>query len=275
MSQFIDRAMLQLHRAGPLTTLLKGTGSAPYPRLERLITAVFAPGGEQVHSIENVTVLDVEPVMMMPERGHVTGTWAVTQPAAGLGDVRGEIVRTGSGPYAHLMASIQLTAVVERGGTPVDTVATQSIEDITSFADFESRFRFLDLPQFLENHRITTLEQLRQAGPHLLTEIRLEQPPAFDPQASANSYDVDLALAIVVLDVLDVSAGLVAARHLWSAGEGQPPGVRSPVLGATSRPFAVAIVFPSNALGGNQPTVAAVDSLYAAADVLPLFANPP
>lgn len=275
MSQFIDRAVLQLHQPAPLAALLKGSGGAPYPHLERLVTAVFANDSERLHRIDDLTVLEVEPVVMLPERERLTGMWTVTQPASGLGDVRGELTRAGSGPYAHLMASVQVTAVVELGGSRIDTMTIQSIENITSFADFESRFRFLDLANFLATHRITTVDQLRQAGPHLLTEIRLEQPPAFDPQDSAHAYDVQLDIAIVVQDVLDVTAGLVAARELWNAGASQPPGVRSPVLGPTTRPFAVAIVFPSTALGPTQPSATAIGNLYAAAAVLPLFANPP
>lgn len=275
MSQFIDRAVLQLHRPAPLAALLKGTGTAPYPHLERLLAAVFGHHAERLDRIEDLEVVRVEPVVLLPEREVLTATWTVTQPTSGLGDVRGELRRAGSGPYAHLMASVQVTAVVELGGSPIDTMSVESIEDITSFADFESRFRFLDLARFLDTHGITTVDQLRQAGPHVLTEIRLVQPPAFDPQDPANAYDVQLDVAIVVLETLDVTAGLVAARELWNAGTSQPPGVRSPVLGPTTRPFAVAVVFPRSALGPTQPSAAAIGDLYAAAAVLPLFTNPP
>lgn len=275
MSGFIDRTLLQLHDPAALAAVLKGPGGAPFRHLERLVAAVFDSDSGQVDHIENLSVLQVEPVVLLSARDKVTGTWTASQPAPGLGDLRGELTRAGSGPWVHLMARVSVNVVVEVDGTGVDTVAMSTIEDIQSFADFESRFRYLNLDEFLSTHKITTVEQLRQAGPHLLTEIRLKQPPPFDPRAAANAFDVLLDVAIVVLDELDLAAGLMIVRELWSAGAAQPPGVRSSVLGATARPFAVAVAFPSSALGAGQPTAAAVDHLYAAAKVLPLFASPP
>ncbi|WP_216698688.1 hypothetical protein [Arthrobacter sp. H41] len=239
------------------------------------MAAVFDNQSAQVDHIEELTVLEVEPMVLVPGRDRMTGTWTVTQPAPEFGDLRGEVTRTGFGLWAHLMARVMVTAVLQSDGAGIDTVAIGTIEDITSFADFESRFRYIDMDEFLETHRITTLDQLRQSGPYLLADIRLKELPPFDPQDAANAIDVAIDIAIVIQDELDLTAGLVAARQLWNVGAGEPPGVSSAVLGPTSRPFAVAVAFPSSVLGAGQPTAAAIDSLYAAAKVLPLFANPP
>lgn len=275
MSQFLDRALVQLHQAAALTTLIKGPGAAPYPQLGRLPAAVFDRPGAEIDHVRDASVLEVEPVVPVPGRDRVSGTWTATQPAPGLGDLRGEILREGDGPWAHLMAQVRLDVVVSTDGSGVEAVTMKTLEDIVDFADFESRFRYIDLPAYLAEHRITTVEELREAGPHLLAEIRLHQPPPFDPNDPANSYAVLLDLAVVVMDDLDLGGGLMQARRLWQAGSSQPPGPRSAVLGETVRPFAVAVVFPETALVAGQPSKAVIDGLYAACHVLPLFANPP
>lgn len=275
MSQFVDRALLQLHDPAALAALLKGGGAAPYPGLERLLTSVFDPSEAAIDHVQDLTVSTVAPMVWMPGRDRLSLTWTATQPAPGLGDLRGELTRSDTGAWAHLMARVSLTVVVSRLGTGIDSVSISSLDDITSFADFESRFRYIDLPAFLAANKITTVDELRDAGPYLLAEIQLAQLPPFDPVDPANSVDVELDLAAVVLDDLDLAAGLTAARQLWHAGTSQPPGPRSALLGETVRPFAVAVVFPESSLGGGQPSAAAVDSLYATAQVLSLFANPP
>src|SRR4051812_21783173 len=91
MSQFFDRALVQLHQPGALTALLKGPGPAPYPQLERLPAAVFGPPGAEINQVSDASVLGVEPVVPVPGRDRVSGTWTATQPVPGLGDLRGEI----------------------------------------------------------------------------------------------------------------------------------------------------------------------------------------
>jgi hypothetical protein len=173
------------------------------------------------------------------------------------------------------MAGVQLDVVVAVDPGGVESALTRAIENITSFDDFASRFRYLDLDSFLAERRITTVQQLRDDAEYLLAEVHFLAPPPFDPTDPANSHSVALDLAVTVVEQLDLGAGLRAARLLQAAGAVAPPASADPLLGPAATPFAVAVVFPAAELGPQQPTAAEVDELFAAAGVLPLFANPP
>jgi hypothetical protein len=274
MSQFVDRALLQLHDPAALTTLLKGAAAPPYPQFERLLDAVFASENATIDHIDDLTVLATLPVVLVPGKDRISATWTASQPAHALSDIRGELTRTGVGPWAHLLASIQIRVALAIDSGGVESVVMSSIEDIQSFADFESRFRYLDLQAFLATHKITTVEQLREAAQYVLAEVRLKQPPPFASQTPGSAYDVAIDLALLLQDEVDVMAGLMWAQQLWAAGCTHPPGTPSSVLGQTQRPFAAAVVFPRSGLGGSI-SAAAIDALYAKSKVLPLFVDPP
>ena len=274
MGEFADRVLAQLHDAGALTTLLTGTPAATYPHLARLVDEVYVTDGVDVDQITGVTVLSVRPEQPLTGADRVAISWQQQQPSFATADVRGLLERAGEEVWADLYARVRLDLVtrVDPGG--IDSVVTRTIENITSLADFESRFRYLDLPALLARRRISTVEELRESAEYVLAEIRLLPPPPFDPADPANAHSVSLDVAIAVLDDRDLVTGLRAARRLRAAGAAGPPGSTDPTLGRPVRPFAVAVVLPATVATG-QPDNAAVDGLYAAAGVLPLFTSPP
>lgn len=273
MAGFVDRALLQLHQPAALEDLLKGSADGPYPHLERLITTVFGETTASIDRIEDISVIDAEPCVQIPAVTRIRGTFTTSQPAYAQSEARGELAVPG-GPWAHLIARTLLRVVIETDDGGIESVVMSSIDNITDLADFASRFRYIDLPAFLNARKITTVEQLRDAAQYLLAEIRLTQPPQFDPNDPTNSYSVEVDVACTVLAELDLAAGLMAARDLMTAGSERAPGPGNPVLGVAQHPFAVAVIFPQ-AQGQAHPTSAQVDALFAKAGVLPLFANPP
>lgn len=274
MVGFVDRALLQLHEIAALEGLLKRSATGPYPHLERLITAVFDESAVSIDRVDDVTVLSVEPVVRIPATTAIRGTLTTSQPIYAQSEVRAELTAQ-NGPWAHLIARALLRVVIEADAGGIESLVMSSIDNITDLADFASRFRYIDLPAFLGAHKITTVEQLRESAQYLLAEIRLAQPPPFDPGDPSNSYAVELDVAFAICGELDLAAGLVAARQLIAAGISRAPGPRNDVLGVARNAFAVAVIFPQMPGGGQQPTAAQVDALFAAAEVLPLFANPP
>lgn len=274
MAGFVDRALLQLHEIAALERLLKGSTAGPYPHLERLITSVFDDSTVGIDRIEDVTVLSAEPFVKIPATTAIRGTLTTSQPTYAQSEARAELTAQ-NGPWAHLIARALLRVVIEADAGVIESVAMSSIDNITDLDDFASRFRYIDLPAFLGAHKITTVEQLRESAQYLLAEIRLAQPPPFDPSDPANSYDVELDIAFAICGELDLAAGLVAARQLAAAGTSRAPGPRNDVLGVARHAFAVAVIFPQIPGAGRQPTAAQVDALFAAAGVLPLFVDPP
>ena len=273
MPTFTDRALVWLRDPGNLGTLLRGAPAASYPRLERLVRAVFDPAGVTIDHITDAAVLSVSPMRALTVADRVDLTWQQHQPSFALSDVRGALVRPAAEVWAELYASVRLDLVAELDPGGIESALTTSISDITSLADFQSRFRFLDVDDFLARMRISTVEELRESAEYVLTEVRLRELPPFDPADPANARAVTLDVAVAVLEDRDLAAGLRAARRLQAADTAADPGRADPVFGPARHPYALAVILPPAAAG--DPADDAVDALFAAAGVLPLTADPP
>jgi hypothetical protein len=273
MSTFTDRALVWLHDPATLGQLLRGPAAPSYPHLERLVRAVYAPDGVQLDRIAGATVLEVSPMRSLAGADRLDLTWQRSQPDFQLADLRGSLTRTGEEVWADLYAKVQLDLVAEVDPGEVESAVSTSLDNITSLADFQSRFRFLDLDDFLARMRISTVEELREAAEYVLTEVRLKPLPPFDPDDPANAGSVTVDVAVAVLEQRDLAAGLRAARRLRDAGARADPGRSDAVFGTAQHPYALAVVLPQAA--ADDPDDAAADALYGAAGVLPLFADPP
>lgn len=274
MAEFADRVLAQLHAPSALATLLTGPPAATYPHLARLISEVYDIDGVELGDITGATVLGVRTEYPLAGADKVILTWQQQQPTHANADLRGLVERAGAEVWADLYAtvSIDVVAVVDPGG--VESAVTRAIENVTSLADFRSRFRYLDLDEFLARRRVTTVEELRRSAEYVLAEVRMKPPPVVDLTDPANARAITLDLAIAVLDERDLVAGLRAARRLRAAGAAGPPASADAILGRPVRPFAVGVALPATAAVG-QPADADVEALFAAAGVLPLFASPP
>lgn len=273
MATFTDRVLVGLGDPAALGALLRGTPAPSYPQLERLVTAVFDPESVRIDRIVGATVLDVTPMRALPGADRLSLTWQQHQPTFQLADLRGTLTRTGSEVWADLFARVQLSLVAEVDPGDIASAVATTLTNITSLADFQSRFRFLDLDDFLVRMHISTVEELRESAEYVLAEVRLRPLPPFDPDDLANVSSVTLDIAVAVLDERDLAAGLRAAMRLRAAGAAADPGRADPVFGPARHPYALAVVLPRAAAGDVDDD--AVDALFAAAGVLPLFAEPP
>lgn len=273
MATFTDRALVWLHDPGTLGGLLRGVPAPSYPHLERLVGAVFDPTGVTIDRIAGATVLEVTPMRALAVTDRLDLTWQQHQPSFQLADLRGTFSRTGAEVWADLYATVRLDLVAEVDPGGIESAVTSSIGNITSLADFQSRFRFLDLDDFLARMRISTVEELRESAEYVLTEVRMRQLPPFEPTDPANTRSVTLDVAVAVLDERDLAAALRAARRLRAAGRAADPGRTDPVLGPARHPYALAVVLPPAVAG--DPDDNAVNALLGAAGVLALVADPP
>jgi hypothetical protein len=115
-----------------------------------------------------------------------------------------------------------------------------------------------------------TVEDLSGAYQDLVAEIRLRAPPVFDPADPANAYGVDISVAVLILDSLDLVAALRAAKELRAATSHLLSPARPSVLGEANAPYAVAVVLPKPG-AASDPTTGDVRKLFAREDVLSLF----
>lgn len=273
MATFTDRALVWLLEPGNFGDLLRGAPAPSFPRLERLVSAVFDPAGVTIDRIAGAAVLEVSPMRALTGADRLDLTWQQHQPSFQLSDLRGSLVRTGAEVWADLYATVRLDLVAEIDPGGIESALSTSISDITSLADFQSRFRFLDLDDFLARMRISTVEELRESAEYVLTEVRLRELQPFDPADPANAKSVTVDVAVAVLEERDLAAGLRAARRLRAVDAAADPGRADPAFGPARHPYALAVVLPPAAAG--DPADDAVDALFAAAGVLALIADPP
>lgn len=121
-------------------------------------------------------------------------------------------VDTSAPLWVDLAAGLSVTLAIEVDTGEVESILVRQIDDIVSIEDFRSRFRFLDLDAFLAEHNISTVEELRERYAYLLTEIKLRQPPEFDPSDPSKEVSYDLGVAIMIRDRLEVTEALRGAK---------------------------------------------------------------
>ena len=85
---------------------------------------------------------------------------------------------------------------------------------ISSLAEFEAKFRYFDLADFMAEHHITTVDELKRAYRYLLGEVKLAASPAFDPADPSNQRRFELDLAILIRDGIDI-AGCLRDAAAW------------------------------------------------------------
>ncbi|SDD71715.1 hypothetical protein [Rhodococcus tukisamuensis] len=120
-------------------------------------------------------------------------------------------------------------------------------------------------------HHLSTVEDLRDAFDYLVAEIRLRQPPPFDPNDPANVHTLHVTLAMIAIDPLDLTESLRAARLVSRAAQGivAKPPTSIPV--EVIAPYSIAVIFSQAALTGSGFTAAMVRDLFAQVGVMTLF----
>lgn len=273
MVTFVDRALVAYHDQAAMTGLLTDGGAGPYPRLVRLIASVYPTESVLPSAVSDVVVGDIAPVVRYELLETLSLTNTASQPAYALSEMRGLRRLSGRPVYADLVAQVTLTAEAVRDFGGIDSAAFDPIEDIQSFADFQSRFTYLDLDGFLAEHRITTVEELRSRYQYLRGDLQFSAPT--DQAGQPATVVVSVPLACILSEDLSVMDALRRAMDLRAAADAAEVGRTDTLFGPPQHTLALAIVFPAAQLGAGAPTAAQIDAVCADVGVLPLFATPP
>ncbi|MFD0278941.1 hypothetical protein ACFVHB_34230 [Kitasatospora sp. NPDC127111] len=269
MGTFSDTALLALGDPDRLRAALAPAGDSS--GVLTLINATHELASARIDRVADVRVGDI--VLQQPfyPVRRVTGDLSRTTPSYLRDDLRLSV--THEPVWADLLARVQvdLVAEVDLGG--VESVVTRMVGDIATLDDFRAQVPFLDLDEFMHRHHLVTVEDLRDAGEYLVAEIRLRAPPPFDPADPANTYGIEISVAVLAMDSLDLTAGLRAAKRLRAAAADLLTPTRPSVLGEPKAPYGVAVVFPAAtpASPDAQARATATTKLFAREGVLSLF----
>lgn len=275
MSAFADQMMVTLSDATALRQLLDPPGDANHDRMRALIGAMYETPHARIHEVRDVALSRLERARpIFPPREN-RGSWTRTSPGYTRTDVEWQDVDRLAPLWIDLSADIAVTLVLEIDAGEVESIIARDITGITSLNDFRSRFRFLDLDAFLEKHGITTVQELRDRFDYLIAEVKMKQPPAFDPNDPANRRRYDVSAAILIRDTLDVAGALRAAK-LARAVLTRTTAYREEGEAdfQTTSPYAPVVIFPQRSLQGTPFTEAGLRAFFAAEDVVAIFVQP-
>ncbi|MFJ2172219.1 hypothetical protein ACIOHE_04795 [Streptomyces sp. NPDC087851] len=229
-----DRAMARLTDKAGLAQLLT-------PRARLLVEMTHELEYERVDSVTDLRVGSVTPQSpLFPPDSH-QGYWSQVVPSITRADF-GWAGETAEPVWIDVLAEVEVDLVAETDPGGLDSLVVKAVDDYTTLDEFRAQFRFLDLDAFMASHGLHTVEDLRDSGEYLRTEVRLRRPPVFDPADPANRRTVGLDTAVVIGDMDDVAGAVRTARRVAAAARDRPlaPGP----FGVRVAPYALAVAFP-------------------------------
>jgi len=272
MTLFVDQLLLQLSDPARLIQVLAPAADPTRSRIRALIGAVYDMPFATIHAVSDVQVQSIESELPIPLPAKWSGTWQQTIPSYARSDI--SLDQQTSFSWVDLLVSLEVTVVLEVDPGEVESILTRDIGDFNTLDDFRARFSFIDLDAFMAKHRISTVEELKEAYRYLITEIRLKAPGPFDPNDPANAFRVPLKVVILLRDVLDLAAGLREAKVARLAAE-RLFAVRPELKSAEARTYcAPVLVFPESSLNGLPFDANAVEAFLATERVLGIFLTP-
>jgi hypothetical protein len=272
MSQFVDQVLMQLHDPAQFIQLLTPATDPSHTLLQTLVAAVYDQPFATVHDVRDPQVLATEMArpLFPPRLTH--GTLTQTSPAYSRTDVMYESQQRLDPVWLDLVVQLEVTLVLEVDTGQVQSLLLRDVDDITSLADFRSRFRFFDVDRFLAEEGITTVEQLRARHNYLVGAVALAPLPPFDPDAPANQRRYPLPVAVLIRDAIDLTATLRDAKLAQIAAKCSL-AVRATVDTAdVITPYAPLVIVPAAALGSY--TAAGLQAFFAAEHILALAITP-
>lgn len=274
MSLLIDQLLLQFSDPAQVIQVLTPAGDLNQSRLRTLIGAVYELPFATLHKVQSVQVSSLERQQPLSPLGRLSGTWQQTIPTYTRTDLLLEQEQPGAPLWLDLVVKLDLTLVLEVDPGTVESILTRNLADFNTLAEFRNQFRFIDLDAFMASHGITTVDELKEAYHYLITEIRLRTPPAFDPNDPARQFHFPLTVAILLRDALDITEALRAAKWVQAAAAQRQAYQREAPPAEVHSVFAPLLIFPEAALNGLPFQAAAVQSFFAAENVLSLFVTP-
>jgi hypothetical protein len=275
VANFVDRALLQLADPAGLQTLIAPGPGVPASALEMLVGSVYDLEHVRIDQITGVTVSDVHvQYPLYPVERH-QGSWSHTQPSYVITDVAIDSRWRAEPTWVDLLARVRVetTAEVDLGG--IESALTRGLADFDTLDDFRDQFRYIDLDDFMARHKLVTVDDLREAFDYLLTEVHLRTPGPFDPADPANVHDIEMDVAVLIRDGVDLAGLLRAAATVRTIAEQTRVGVKDALLGLPDCPLAVAAVLDRGAVTDAGLTPATVGRLLAREQILGLVADPP
>lgn len=257
-----DRGLKTIADIGSLTSLLT-------PHAQLLVERTHTLEYERIDSVKHLRVLGAtlgEPLFAPLRR---RGAWNQVVPAP----TRTEFSWEGEGAaplWIDVIADLEVDVVAETDPGGLESVVARAVDTYRTIEEFRAQFSYLNLDEFMASHGLGTVEDLRDAGEYLRTEVRLRHPPPFDATDPVNVRTVSVAVAVLIADPADVVAALRATRLVAAAARDRP--LPPSGFGVRSAPYALAAAFTPHPQPANQAlSKDEITVLFDGAGITPLF----
>lgn len=235
MSLFADQMLVALSDPRALLALLDPPADRARARMRSLFAAMVDAPFADVQGVQDVTVRRLELARPLFPLRVTNGTWTQSHPQSIRTDVRSDRVDPLGPLWIDLTADLSVTLLLDHESARVESIRVHE----------------------------------------LLTRIRLEPLPRFDPADPGNQHRFELGVALLIRDALDVGEALRAAK-LARAVLRRTVSYREPAAADTEliSPYAPVVVFPAAALATSRFTEPQLRALFAAERVVTVFATP-
>lgn len=257
-----DQALTRLSDAVTLAGLLK-------PRARLLVEQTHDLEYETIHSVKELRVQRVTLAERLQPLDHRRGFWSQVVPSA----TRSEFSWEGEARdpvWIDALAELEIELVAQTDPGGIDSLVVKAVDSYQTVEEFQAQFTYLDLKAFMASHGLSTVEDLKEAGNYLRTEVKLRRPPVFDPTDPVNTRTVRVSAALLLADRTDVKGALRAARLVGAAARDRPLPLGGP--GIRTTPYALVSVFhPPSPPPPQALTDAQIETLLTGAGIAPLF----
>ncbi|MER8043603.1 hypothetical protein [Streptomyces sp. NPDC094032] len=262
-----DRAMARL--ADPLLL-----GALLEPRARFLVERTHELEYERIDSVAALRVAGVAAQWPLFPLDSRRGNWMQVLPGPTRTDFCWE-GETSEPVWIDVLAQLEIDVVAETDPGGLDSLVVRAVDEYATLDEFRAQFRFLDLDAFMRSHGLVTVEDLRESGEYLRTEVKLRKPPVFDPASPVNRRTVAVDAAVVVGAPDDVAGAVRAARLVAAAARDRP--LATGPFGVRVAPYALVAAFPAP-VPQSPPaepglTQAQITSLLEGAGIAAVFLN--
>jgi hypothetical protein len=274
MTVFVDKMLLELSDPAAVEDLVAPAADPNREILKALFASVYELPEGALHSVKDVSVADAEFERPLFPPHQTLGTWTQTIPTHTRTDLVLEASNGLVPSWIDCVISLDVTVVVDLDPMEVESILAGSIDDFTTLTEFTAKFQFLDLAEFMAEHGITTVAELKAAFNYLIAEIKAKTPAPFDPNDPANERRFRLKLAILVRDAIDVAASMRDVKLALAALDRTLSHHHQVHEAEVRIPYSPVLIFPRTAVSPGTITAAALRDFFAVERILVLLTNP-
>jgi len=261
--------MVKYLTPGNVTALLMPAADTTHTRLQSLLTSVYEMQYLQIMSVDDVKVINTQFQVPIQRDAEIKGTLEKLQPTSER--TLGTLTMTGQPEcWADMQLSTRVAVKVAVTQAALEKVSTTDLSDITSLADFQSRFDFIDVQDFMAYANLSTLQQLKAEFPRLF-QLQFAQPPPYVATDPAALRNYPLTINALFASTIDLVDSLRSAKSCRRASERSRPYLNGFDGGDVRVGSAWMVVFDQAAVTTQTPSVTDITSLLAGESVVAAF----